>query len=141
MLAALSTRTLAFSFPFVARTSHWKAGRATSTRVSRLLAVEAGVESRPAAGVAKEIASSDVSVKSSFLQTLVERGFYHQCTDLEGLDNKLSSGDVITAYLGFDATADRCVLLVVLILYYSRGPDVRPQCAKLFWPALDLGRY
>lgn len=33
-----------------------------------------------------------------------ERGFLHQCTDLEGLDRQLTSG-VITAYNGYDATA------------------------------------
>lgn len=36
---------------------------------------------------------------------LEERGFIHQCTDAEGLRTKLASSRV-TAYLGFDATAD-----------------------------------
>jgi len=43
--------------------------------------------------------------KSSFLQTLLERGFLHQCTDFKGLDDKFSNGSVSKAYLGFDATA------------------------------------
>ena len=43
--------------------------------------------------------------KSEFLQTLTERGFIHQCTDLEALDAQLSAGPV-AAYIGFDATAD-----------------------------------
>ena len=43
--------------------------------------------------------------KSEFLKTLVERGFIHQCTDLEALDAQLSAGPV-AAYIGFDATAD-----------------------------------
>lgn len=42
--------------------------------------------------------------KSEFLNTLSERGFLHQCSDLEGLDKKLMEG-VQSAYIGFDATA------------------------------------
>jgi hypothetical protein len=36
------------------------------------------------------------------------RGFFHQCTDLQGLDKKLceGTGADVSAYLGFDATAD-----------------------------------
>ena len=45
------------------------------------------------------------SFKSPFLQTLLERGFIHQCTDFKGLDEKFESGTV-SAYLGFDATAN-----------------------------------
>jgi tyrosyl-tRNA synthetase len=45
--------------------------------------------------------------KSDFLNTLSERGFLHQCSDLEALDKRLSSGDPAKhlAYIGFDATA------------------------------------
>ena len=42
--------------------------------------------------------------QSPFLQTLLERGYIHQCTDFKGLDEKFSQG-VVAAYLGFDATA------------------------------------
>ena len=45
------------------------------------------------------------SLKSDFLRTLRDRGFIHQCTDLEALDAKAAKGPV-TAYIGFDATAD-----------------------------------
>ncbi|WP_020175625.1 tyrosine--tRNA ligase [Methyloferula stellata] len=41
---------------------------------------------------------------SDFLNLLIERGFLHQCSDLEGLDQKAKSGD-LTAYIGFDCTA------------------------------------
>lgn len=44
-------------------------------------------------------------LKSEALSVLLERGLVHQCTDLEALDDKLSSG-VVTAYAGFDATAN-----------------------------------
>jgi tyrosyl-tRNA synthetase len=43
--------------------------------------------------------------KSDLITTLAQRGYMHQCTDLAGLDAKAASG-VITAYIGFDATAD-----------------------------------
>jgi tyrosyl-tRNA synthetase len=43
--------------------------------------------------------------KSDFLRSLSERGFIHQITDAAGLDARAHSG-VISAYIGFDATAD-----------------------------------
>jgi tyrosyl-tRNA synthetase len=43
--------------------------------------------------------------KSDFLRALSERGFIHQITDAAGLDARAQSG-VISAYIGFDATAD-----------------------------------
>ena len=44
-------------------------------------------------------------VKSEFLREATERGFVFQCTDTEALDAALSAG-VVTAYIGFDCTAD-----------------------------------
>ncbi len=42
--------------------------------------------------------------QSDFLRALIERGYLHQCSDLEGLDARAKSGD-LTAYIGFDCTA------------------------------------
>ena len=42
--------------------------------------------------------------KSEFIRTLVERGFMHQCTDLDALD-ELAARQRITAYIGYDCTA------------------------------------
>ncbi len=42
--------------------------------------------------------------KSEFVRTLVERGFMHQCTDLDALD-ELAARQRITAYIGYDCTA------------------------------------
>lgn len=42
-------------------------------------------------------------LKSDFLNILTERGFLHQCTNPEGLDDLLAAGPV-TAYNGFDPT-------------------------------------
>ena len=43
--------------------------------------------------------------KSEFLHVMQSRGFLQDCTDLEGLDERLIKG-VLPAYIGFDATAD-----------------------------------
>ncbi|GGB40337.1 tyrosine--tRNA ligase [Tistrella bauzanensis] len=41
---------------------------------------------------------------SEFVRVMVERGYLHQATDLEGLDQRLSQGTV-AGYIGFDCTA------------------------------------
>src|SRR5947209_7529770 len=43
--------------------------------------------------------------KSGFLKDFIARGYFHQCTDLEGLDAR-ARDERITGYIGFDATAD-----------------------------------
>src|SRR6516164_5294396 len=43
--------------------------------------------------------------RSTFLSTAIKRGFIHQCTDFEALDERLHGGRV-TGYLGYDCTAD-----------------------------------
>ena len=44
------------------------------------------------------------SPQSDFLRTIIERGYMHQCTDLETLDKRLTEG-CQAAYIGFDCTA------------------------------------
>ncbi len=43
--------------------------------------------------------------KSGYLQEATARGFFHQCTDLEALDEALEAG-MVSAYIGFDPTGD-----------------------------------
>ncbi len=43
--------------------------------------------------------------KSEFVKVIQERGYFHQCTDLEALDALAAKGP-ITGYIGFDPTAD-----------------------------------
>lgn len=43
--------------------------------------------------------------RSDFLREITARGYMHQCTDLEALD-RLAHAGRITAYIGFDCTAD-----------------------------------
>ena len=42
--------------------------------------------------------------KSDFMQVMMTRGYLADCTDYQGLDEALSKG-VVTAYIGYDATA------------------------------------
>ena len=41
---------------------------------------------------------------SEFVQTMVERGYLHQCTDLDALD-ALAAKERVVAYIGYDCTA------------------------------------
>jgi tyrosyl-tRNA synthetase len=63
--------------------------------------------------------------KSPFLAAAHERGFIHQCTDEAALDAQLLGGPV-TAYLGYDCTADslhigHLVGIMLLRLYQQSG--------------------
>jgi tyrosyl-tRNA synthetase len=49
--------------------------------------------------------SSAFQPKSEFLREFITRGFLHQCTAIEELDQVAAKGG-LTAYIGFDATAD-----------------------------------
>lgn len=49
-------------------------------------------------------ATLDFTPKSEFLNVAVERGFFYQCSDAEGLDQLLAKGP-LTGYIGFDCTA------------------------------------
>jgi tyrosyl-tRNA synthetase len=44
------------------------------------------------------------ALKSDFLRVLTERGYIHQCTDLDALDAAAANGR-LTAYVGYDLTA------------------------------------
>jgi tyrosyl-tRNA synthetase len=63
--------------------------------------------------------------RSAFLAAARERGFIHQCTDIEALDTRLADG-VVTAYLGYDCTADslhvgHLIGVMLLRLYQQSG--------------------
>ncbi|MGH7155004.1 MAG: tyrosine--tRNA ligase, partial [Acetobacteraceae bacterium] len=62
---------------------------------------------------------------SAFLVEAIERGFVHQCTDLEALDAAMTAGP-IAAYIGFDCTADSLhvgslVQIMILRLLQKHG--------------------
>ena len=57
-------------------------------------------------------------LRSDFLRQFQARGYFHQCTDLEGLDALAADGRIV-AYIGFDCTADSLhvgSLLPIMIL-------------------------
>ena len=67
-------------------------------------------------------------MQSQFLQTLSERGFIHQCTDMDALDAQLQSA-VVPAYIGFDATADSLHvgnLLGIMMLRHLQNSGHKP---------------
>ncbi len=67
--------------------------------------------------------------KSEFLRTIRERGFFRQCTDLEALDARLMRGDPVSAYIGFDATADSLhvgSLMQIMMLRWLQKCGHRP---------------
>ena len=43
-------------------------------------------------------------MKNNFLSEIQDRGFFHQCTDIKQLEQKISKNS-IKAYIGFDCTA------------------------------------
>ena len=63
------------------------------------------------------------TVRSSFLVAAEERGFVHQLTDRDGLDARLVAAPV-TAYIGFDCTADSLhvgsLLQIMLLRLWQR---------------------
>ena len=66
--------------------------------------------------------------KSDFLRTLKERGFIHQVSDESGLDN-LFAKEVVTAYVGYDATATSLHignLISATMLYWMQETGHRP---------------
>jgi tyrosyl-tRNA synthetase len=69
-----------------------------------------------------------VRPKSDFLAVMIERGYLQDCTDLEGLDARLTEG-CVTAYIGYDATARSLHvghLLNIMMLRWLQKTGHRP---------------
>jgi tyrosyl-tRNA synthetase len=67
-------------------------------------------------------------VKSDFLRVMIERGFVHQISDVEGLDT-LFSKQIVTAYIGFDPTASSLhagSLIQIMMLHWLQQTGHRP---------------
>ncbi|WP_454814295.1 tyrosine--tRNA ligase [Labrys neptuniae] len=68
------------------------------------------------------------ALKSDFLRTLTERGYIHQVSDLEGLDEKAAAGR-ITAYVGVDLTASSLHighLVPIMMMHWLQRTGHRP---------------
>lgn len=66
--------------------------------------------------------------KSDFVAAVTERGFLADCTDLQGLDDKMSKG-CITGYIGFDLTATSLHignLVQIMLLRWMQRTGHRP---------------
>ena len=66
--------------------------------------------------------------KSEFVQTVMERGFIQDCSDIEALDD-LASREIITAYIGFDCTATSLhagSLLPIMLLRWLQQTGHQP---------------
>ena len=69
-----------------------------------------------------------MAFKSDFLRVMDERGFIHQGTNLDGLDERLSTG-VVTGYIGFDATAKSLhagSLVQIMLLHWLQETGGKP---------------
>src|SRR6185436_407078 len=65
---------------------------------------------------------------SEFLNVLSERGYVHQCSDLNGLDALANRGEII-AYIGFDCTAPSLhigSLVQIMLLYWAQQTGQKP---------------
>ena len=68
------------------------------------------------------------SFKSDLIAVLSERGYLHQCSDIEGLD-ALAAKEKITGYIGFDATAPSLhagSLIQIMMLHWMQETGHRP---------------
>ena len=66
--------------------------------------------------------------RSDFLHIMNSRGFLQDCSDLEGLDEKMKK-ETISAYIGFDATADSLhvgSLIQIMMLRWLQKTGHRP---------------
>jgi tyrosyl-tRNA synthetase len=66
--------------------------------------------------------------KSDFLNILQERGFIHQCSDFEGLDELAAKGEA-TAYVGYDCTAPSLHIgnfLTMMMLHWLQQSGNKP---------------
>ena len=66
--------------------------------------------------------------KSQLLETFIERGYLHQCTDMLGLDD-LARTESIVGYIGFDCTADSLhvgSLIPIMLLRHLQQAGHKP---------------
>ncbi|MFL5196455.1 MAG: tyrosine--tRNA ligase [Microvirga sp.] len=66
--------------------------------------------------------------QSDFLRVLTERGFVHQCSDPDGLDERAKTGG-LTGYIGFDCTAPSLhvgSLVQIMMLFWLQQTGGKP---------------
>mmetsp|Transcript_119172 Transcript_119172/g.243709 ORF Transcript_119172/g.243709 Transcript_119172/m.243709 type:complete len:508 (+) Transcript_119172:85-1608(+) len=104
-------------------------GMAASMAEAPAVEEEETIESSSSSIYAQEAEALE-GLQSGFLKTMRDRGFLHQCTGITELDAKFMADDgVVSAYLGFDATADSLhvgSLLQIMILRHLQKSGHRP---------------
>jgi tyrosyl-tRNA synthetase len=66
--------------------------------------------------------------QSDFMRVLTERGFIHQCSDPDGLDERAKAGG-LTGYIGFDCTAPSLhvgSLVQIMMLFWLQQTGGKP---------------
>jgi tyrosyl-tRNA synthetase len=66
--------------------------------------------------------------QSAFMRVMQQRGFIHQCSDLQGLDDKARAG-TLTGYIGFDCTAPSLHvgnLVQIMMLHWLQQTGGKP---------------
>ena len=66
--------------------------------------------------------------QSDFMRVLTERGFVHQCSDMDGLDERAKAGG-LTGYIGFDCTAPSLhvgSLVQIMMLFWLQHTGGKP---------------
>ena len=66
--------------------------------------------------------------QSDFMRVLTERGFVHQCSDMDGLDERAKAGG-LTGYIGFDCTAPSLhvgSLVQIMMLFWLQQTGGKP---------------
>jgi len=72
--------------------------------------------------------SANFQPQSDFMRVMIERGYLHQCSDLEGLDAK-ARADTLVGYIGFDCTAPSLhvgSLLPIMMLHWLQKAGGKP---------------
>ena len=70
------------------------------------------------------------TLKSDFMKIMTERGYMHQCSDLEALD-KLAANNRVVAYVGYDCTAPSLhvgSLLSIMMLHWLQKMRRQAHC-------------
>ncbi len=70
-------------------------------------------------------------MQSAFINAVHQRGYLHQCSDIEGLDALMAQGKPVAAYVGFDCTADSLhigslvpIMLLRLLQHHGHKPII-----------------
>lgn len=123
---AITTTASATASPPVRRMSKL---RSTAESAAAVLESSSSSSSTTDTSIYAQDAEALAKLQSPFLQTMRDRGFLHQCTGIADLDAKMMQGTAVSAYLGFDATADSLhvgSLLQIMILRHLQTSGHRP---------------